>query len=216
MERWRKAATGGDLADEVVHVWRAELDCADRGWLAALLSSDERERAAGIAAEHARLRWIAARGLLRSLLGEYLARDPGSLEFETGAQGKPALAGAPIEFNLSHSGSLALYAVALGNPVGVDVEQRRGAKLTPAALRRALGDSYDASVEDLPTAERERELARAWVCYEARVKCDGGGILRGAGADASLWLCELDLGAGAAAALAAAQAPREVVRLQLV
>ena len=61
--------------------------------LHATLSADERGRAARFHFERDRKHFIAARGLLRELLGRYLARAPASLRFAYGPRGKPFLAG---------------------------------------------------------------------------------------------------------------------------
>ena len=58
----------------------------------------------------------------------YLGLDPRALEFSRGEHGKPMLATpgtGPLQFNLSHSGDLALYAVSDAGAVGIDVEVRR-------------------------------------------------------------------------------------------
>ncbi len=62
----------GTLAPGAVHVWLAELEDSAASGREELLSDAERERAGRIRSPQARGRWLAARGLLRSLLGSYL------------------------------------------------------------------------------------------------------------------------------------------------
>jgi len=176
--------------DEEVHVWRAELGGVERG--------KRRE---------------LARALLRELLGRYLGRAPEAVELALGEHGKPRLAGAQpqLEFNLSHSGELALVAVAApGRPVGVDVEEvkRRGGDLAAVAAR-VLYPAEAAAIAAAPAEERAALFFPAWARYEARLKCGGGGI--GGGPPSwPLRVAELDLGPGyaGAVALAGEQAPR--------
>jgi phosphopantetheinyl transferase len=101
-----------------------------------VLSREERVRAERILGAHERQRWALARGVLRELLGGYLGRDPHALCFASGPHGKlalldhradpSALAEAVFRsarprspkprspfFNMSHSESLALYALAM-------------------------------------------------------------------------------------------------------
>ena len=115
-------------AENEIHLWRAPLDIApDKlNGFEALLQPDESERAARFRFPHHRARYTAARGILRSILGIHLGFPPQNLRFAYGEHGKPGLAepvGTRLEFNLSHSGDLAVYAVALGRRVGVDVER---------------------------------------------------------------------------------------------
>ncbi len=174
------------LHDGAVHVWRVDLDGVPRE-VERLLDFAELERAQRIVRERARRRWIAARGTLRALLGECLDRDTDDLRLLAGPGGKPKLdlEGAErLHFNLSHSGSLAVYALTELGPVGIDVEllDRR-----PNAPGRGRGQ------------------LRAWVSYEAEAKRTGTGITGGATQswEPSGWIVELDVGPNAVAALAA-------------
>jgi len=121
---------------------------------------------------------VAARWALREILSRYLGLPAGELRFETGRYGKPRLANPSGEpaFNLSHSGSLALVAVAR-REVGVDVERIR--------TKRAV-DFY-----------------RRWADREARVKCLGTGLTGPVPADTiEPAIHRLDVGAGYAASVA--------------
>jgi 4'-phosphopantetheinyl transferase len=204
------------LAAETVDVWCVDLaEAGARGDGRALLSSCERERAARyVRAEDGR-RWAAARGVLRALLGAYAGADPRALRFEQGAHGKPGLAGggadgAALRFNLSHSGDLALCAFARGREVGVDVELPRRAVDHVAIARRVLtaAEAERIAAIDDPQA-RERAFLRAWVRWEAVLKCRGTGI-GGAElppAEPQPWICDLDVGPPGAAALAVEGGP---------
>src|SRR5262245_30183530 len=101
------------LADDEVHVWLAALDLDAQSLLPmeALLSADEREKAARFRFEKDRKHYTAGRGILRSILARYLQTDPAGLQFSANTLGKPSLSGGakpPLRFNLSHSHGLAL------------------------------------------------------------------------------------------------------------
>src|SRR5262249_34513654 len=119
------------LAPGTVHVWRAPLDRRPEECrrLSETLSEDERQKAARFHFEVHRTRFIVCRGLLRGLLMRYLGVAAGDLQFSYGQYGKPALTGvqppSSLEFNVSHSEGMALFAVTPDRPVGVDVEQVR-------------------------------------------------------------------------------------------
>ena len=200
-----------------VEVWRTDLDALPRGLvepLEELLSPDEHSRAEHLAREEDRERWMRARGVLRALLGHRLQRDPRALSFHTGKHGKPALAGSgELDFNLSHSAGLAVYALARDAPVGVDIEalQRRPSRDDLALAEHVFGGELARRLRALSPSERRGEFLREWVRHEATLKCLGVGLSGPQpeqAATAGLRLAELDVGPEAAAALAMeAQAP---------
>jgi hypothetical protein len=220
--------TAERLREHAVDVWRVDLDRGgvdfggidrDRGGddLLELLCPAERERAARIADERERRRWIRSRGVLRTLLGSYTQSNPRTVRLQQGTNGKLALDAGP-SFNLSHSGGIAVYAFTLSAPVGVDVEMidmtRRRDDVALAA--RTLGRTTAQRLATLDPATRRREFLREWVRYEARLKCLGTG-LTGTDAEESpgedrrtMWIAELDVGTEACAAVAVEGASREI------
>lgn len=210
---WLPAPPDPVLEPGTVDVWRADLAAGGEAECV-LLSTAERERAARFVRAEDGRRWAHARGILRALLGAYGDAEPAALRFSEGAHGKPALAadgGRPVRlrFNLSHSGDTALYALALDREVGVDVELPRRSVDHVAIARRILGDDEADRLAALDPDARERAFLRAWVRWEAVLKCRGTGI---GGADAPPsgrhpWVHELDVGAPAAAALAVDDGP---------
>ena len=93
--------------------------------LKSLLDAAELERAGRFRFPRDRDRFVVGRGLLRSLLGRYVGQAPAQLQFTYANAGKPLLRDHALQFNLAHSGGLALLAVAGRRTVGVDVEQVR-------------------------------------------------------------------------------------------
>jgi 4'-phosphopantetheinyl transferase len=156
-----------------------------------------------------------ARGALGRILADYLGEDgPPPLEIAPG--GKPRLAERPgcLSFNLSHSGSLALVAVAPGGvEVGVDVERLKERRDLPRLAARWLSHADATAVATAPPGERERRFYAAWTRHEARVKCAGAGL---AGpppaAEITAWPLGIDLGYAAAVALDAPTEPHILLR----
>jgi 4'-phosphopantetheinyl transferase len=203
------------LAAGEVHVWVAELTLADFDSKPQkqfdVLDEDERQRAARFSRRSDGAQWASSRALLRELLGGYLACDPAALRFALGEYGKPnVLPPWSLHFNLSHSGGFALYAVALDQPVGVDVETLDRDLDSLALARRVFDDDSVRQLSELPPTERKREFIRLWVRHEASLKCLGLG-LGNAKAFAQPWVVELDMADGVLAALAARSEPRRVV-----
>jgi 4'-phosphopantetheinyl transferase len=116
---------------------------------------------------------------------------------------------------MSHSGGLALYAIAWGREVGIDVEVQRpgrsGEGYEVEIARRFLGEPLAQRLASLPAPQRTREFLAAWVAYEARVKCLGHGLGAGEGGGVAgvgePWVTPIAVGDGAFAALAVADGP---------
>ena len=148
-------------ASATVDVWRASLarPAVEQQELARCLAPDEERRAARFRAQRDRIRFSAARGLLRHILARYVGVAPARIVFGYEALGKPLLPDHPeVSFNLSHSGDVLVVAITHGRRVGVDVEAGLGlgGRLMREALRRAreLGHSAVLLVGDAPYYER--------------------------------------------------------------
>jgi 4'-phosphopantetheinyl transferase len=167
------------LGPNEVHVWRIALGRADGGEasLAATLSPDEQTRAARLPAAHARRRFVAARGALRTILGRYAGLAPAELRFCYGLRGKPALdLATPLRFNLSHSSELALLAVAHGREIGVDVEAIRADRELERIADRFFSAAEVAALRAAPPEERADAFYRCWTRKEAYIKAVGDGL----------------------------------------
>jgi 4'-phosphopantetheinyl transferase len=121
---------------------------------------------------HVRQHKIVARAKLRQILSGYLDRSPPEIEISTGLQGKPQVAG--IEFNLSHSGDLVVYAVS-DRPVGIDIERIRSMDLS-GIIQRFFAPSEFAAWQKLPPSEQEAAFFRTWTIKEAYLKAIGTGL----------------------------------------
>jgi 4'-phosphopantetheinyl transferase len=153
-----------------------ERDCAD---LAAILSPDERERAARYRFEADRVRSIVSRAAARRLLGRFAHVDPRAIRFVTTEHGKP-LVDAPAEaaglfFNLSHSGEFAAIAISRTAPVGIDIEHHRSFN-TAELAERYFSLSEREWLARLSPAEALRGFYRLWTVKEAVLKAHGHGL----------------------------------------
>lgn len=178
---WPPGPTGLRLDRDEVHVWRGDLAVApDRlAALAATLAPDEHDRAARFHFERDRRRFVAGRGILRAVLARHAGCPATALRFRYGPRGKPALegdgGGGDLRFNVSHSGDLALVAVARGREIGVDVEALRP-DLTPGLAERFFSPAEVAALSALPPAARPAAFFACWTRKEAFVKATGDGL----------------------------------------
>jgi 4'-phosphopantetheinyl transferase len=155
----------------------------------------------------------AARRALASILADYLG-GAGAAELEVGEDGKPRLARDPgrLSFNLSHSGALALVAVApAGTDVGVDVERLRPRRDLRRLAERWLPAADAVTVATAGEDEREAVFYAAWTRHEARVKCTGAG-LAGPPPGPEVIARQMEIDAGYAAAVATEGEPQIVLR----
>jgi 4'-phosphopantetheinyl transferase len=163
-------------------IWAADLEpgaaAIDR--FVPLLSADERERAERFHFRRDAMRWIAARAVLREILGGCLGADPRALAFTYGDKGKPALA-APagpldLQFSLAHSAHVGLYAVTVGCPVGVDVERLRPLSDMDRVAERTFSRQECAALSGLSVALRPAGFFNCWTRKEAYIKAVGLGL----------------------------------------
>lgn len=163
-----------------IHVWLIRLDDLDaEAHLRDLLADDERDRAERFRFDLHRRRFVIARGTLREILGNYLAIQPSEIRFVYGPKGKPALAfpeGIDLQFNLSHSGELALAAFTVGKPLGVDIEQVRPMDDLESIVRDHFSAMEIEQWQSLPSQARVPAFFDCWTRKEAYVKAIGDGL----------------------------------------
>lgn len=212
-----------------VHVWRwaVRLPSSVHAVCRSLLDHQERAAADRFVFAADSRRFTTSRAFLRLILSRYLHADPRSLSFVKGEHGKPRLAvdpgAAPCHFNVSHSGSFGLAAVAWQREVGVDIEWTGRAVRHLEVARRVFTRAELRQLEELPEAERALAFFTGWTRKEAVVKALGTGISQpldsfavsllpgepsaldagtGPGAVAGLTLVDLEPGPGHVGALA--------------
>jgi 4'-phosphopantetheinyl transferase len=179
---WGPAPTGVELLAEEVHVWRVSLEgsgASDEPRLA-VLSTAERDRATRFRFEADRARFVRSHAALRTILAAYMAAAPSELVFGEGRHGKPFLESptGALRFSLSHSGDLALVAVAGGREVGVDLERVRPVSDMAGIAARFFSPAEQQALEQVAPADRLRAFFATWVLKEAYLKGCGDGLLR--------------------------------------
>jgi 4'-phosphopantetheinyl transferase len=123
--------------------------------------------------------------LAQEVLGRALGVAPDSLEFSRVCtrcgdprHGKPELKGGELAFNVSHSGEIALIAIApAGRVVGVDVEEVRARALDLEKL--AVRTMSTGELDDwrrVPDDKRLAAFLECWTAKEAYLKAIGVGI----------------------------------------
>ncbi len=239
---WDPAKPAGSPAVGTVQIWHLSVSqwypFLDR--LGAMLSTEERQRAGRyLFPQHAH-RYTIVHGVLRALLGSMLETAPEAVRIMPDTNGKPHVIqadGQPssLRFNLSDSGNVALFAMALRQELGVDVEQIRPLDHLKLA-QRFFATEEVRDLMRLPANELEAAFFACWTRKEAFLKAMGTGLRtpldsfavsvrpdepavlrRAAGADRRSWTVhDLSPGKGYAAALVTAGAAPNLTRAALI
>lgn len=166
-----------------VEFGECDLDDATAGDLGAsyaLLDTAERSRAAAFVFDLDRNRFVQAHGYLRRRLGVFLGLAPERVPIVAPKDDKPFVEGRPIDFNLSHSGPLAVLAIADDQQVGVDVElldwSQRFAEDLEGLAQSTLTAQEREALDASPGAARIRRFFAFWTAKEARMKLTGEGF----------------------------------------
>jgi 4'-phosphopantetheinyl transferase len=165
-------------------VWTVSLDVepAQLTEAAALLAEDERTRAGRYRFARDRAMFILGRAALRRILAAYLSMRPADVKLRSGRFGKPGLDpsihGCDLRFNASGSGSLSVYAMALGQEVGIDLEHARPIPDLGRVADLVLSPRERAVFVLLDDASRPDYFLDAWTRKEAYLKARGEGLQR--------------------------------------
>ncbi|MCL1471638.1 4'-phosphopantetheinyl transferase family protein [Argonema antarcticum] len=179
---WDAPPADFTLSSNDIHIWCACIDLPSLRvqQLAQILSEDELKRAERFYFEQHRNRFIARRGILRTILSRYLDRSPNELEFNYGSRGKPALAetcgGDRLRFNLSDSHGFALYAVTCDRNLGIDIEKIRPIDDAEQIAKRFFSSQEYAVLRDLDRSQQQVAFYNCWTRKEAYVKAIGDGL----------------------------------------
>jgi 4'-phosphopantetheinyl transferase len=178
-----------ELKPDETHVLRVELgDKGDAdepslltGWT--VLSEEERARALRLVRGRDRRRFVVCRGALRMILGRILQIPPETVHFHSGPGGKPVLAAAqgtnlpfPLQFNVTHSGDLALIAVNLHRELGIDLERIRTISEAARIVESYFTPAERAQFAALDEPSRVTAFLRGWTRKEAILKAKGVGL----------------------------------------
>lgn len=165
-----------------VHVWRAELNqeasivraCYE------ILQPEEQQRADKFHFPRDREHFVVARAVLRQILGGYLSSAPEQIRFTYNQYGKPALAGLggddSLCFNVSHSKGIALYAIARGRRVGLDIEHVREDFDALTLAERFFSPAEVAALRELLPEQQIGAFFNCWTRKEAYIKALGEGL----------------------------------------
>lgn len=172
------------LGIENVDLWMVSIadvpdSCCVEGFKA-VLTVDERLVHDKFRFPKDRRRYVITRLLARYVLSHYVPLTPDALIFKKTVHGRPYLADlphlrSPIDFNISHSNTLVVMAVASDRTVGVDVED-----VQPNVALDVAANFFSrfevAQLRSLPVALQARRFFELWTLKESYVKARGEGL----------------------------------------
>ena len=165
-----------------IKLWWVTLDRTEDevAELAQTLSAGEIERSRRFGTESLRRRWIVGRATLRHTLGSVLGIAPAAVVLARGRRGRPELADAALDFNVSHTRGIALIgigdALPTGIRLGVDVEHAQREVNAEGLARKFLSENEQARLVTMQADERRRHFLRLWTCKEAMSKATGDAL----------------------------------------
>ena len=181
-QQWQRSIPGGLIHPNEVQVWRAFLDLSEppKESLLGTLSADELSRASRFRFEKDQRRFIAARGILRQILGAYLQKPPHTLQFQYSNNGKPILASTSgddsLQFNLSHSDDVVLYAFTRNRNLGIDLERIQADVEVEQIANSFFAEAELNAIAQVSESKRNELFFQYWTRKEALIKATGEGL----------------------------------------
>lgn len=181
---WPDAPEHPILTPGEAHIWCAYLnqDCWTIEFLADVLSPDEHQRADRYCYKRDREHFKVARGILRTILSRYVKIPPRQLRFSHNQYNKPTLIHEThdnlLHFNISHSQSVALFAITGGLEVGIDIEFVREDFASLEIAERFFSPAEVAMLRALAPDSQTAAFFNCWTRKEAYIKARGEGLSR--------------------------------------
>jgi len=155
----------------------------------ALLGAEERQLLAQLRPEPARLDYLAAHALFRSMIAEVSGCDASRIQVRASTRGRAETvrprSAAVFGFSISHADGIALCAVARGCAVGADVESERQVDRDLRGMAERICSCRELDeLRSLPPSLRTERLLRLFTLHEAMAKAVGsrsGAIVRPGG-----------------------------------
>jgi len=164
----------------VIHIWYTSAGRWKNNLneLDSFLSQEEISRKEKLISKKRQEDHVISRGVLRSILAQYLELAPENIPLKTYPNGKPYLPGSNLYFNLSHSEGLFLYGFVLDVPIGVDLQQ----VYSISNIDTIIKNYFSPYEQQILSSEKQTGLKdlffRIWTAKEAYLKGTGEGFQR--------------------------------------
>lgn len=166
-----------------IDIWATDLNYSEEEiqHLANCLSASETARADRLRTARDRNRYVARHGILRLILSAYFQCAPPEVEIRSNDKGKPYVVdgahNAALQFSMSHSASLAVFAFGRYERIGIDIEKISG---FPEMLEVAALNFTSTEIKEIyaaPEGSCDSTFFKLWTRKEALLKASGDGVL---------------------------------------
>ena len=169
------------LNEQDLHIWIASLNISplEEQKYCTLLCSLEMQRANRFHLIKHKTRFIAAHGILRTILSLYCNIDAKELVFTESEYGKPCFSfpnKTELQFNMSHSGVMSVYIITKTKLVGIDIEEIKNNKNYIDIAHRFFSQEEYEKIISLPQQEQCHAFYQIWSRKEALLKAIGQGF----------------------------------------
>lgn len=168
-----------NLKPNTVHIWSLNFVVNDETFniYHDLLSVDEKERASRFKFYKDKRCYVVTKGVLRLLSGSYLNKEAKSIAFEYEKYGKPKFKhNTNLNFNVSHSGDLAVIGFVYNHTIGVDIEKIKNDFETFEIASNFFSKQEIDMLLEIPKPEQYKAFYRCWTRKEAFIKAKGSGL----------------------------------------
>jgi 4'-phosphopantetheinyl transferase len=146
-----------------------------------LLSEAERRQELRFHFARDQRRFLVTRALVRTVLSRYADVAPREWTFVPNDYGRPHITNAEaavrkISFNVSHTDSLIILAIAHGHEVGVDVENARKRAACIDIADRFFAPAEVSALHTLPKAAQQQRFFEYWTLKESYIKARSMGL----------------------------------------
>ncbi|MGK7941237.1 MAG: 4'-phosphopantetheinyl transferase superfamily protein [Crocosphaera sp.] len=182
---WKDPSPKLTINSQEIHLWKTNLQQSSlnikNGFK--ILNQEEKIKAQKFHFEQHQQRFIIARSTLKRILSLYLSLPPETIEFQYSDHGKPQLVdhlnNKQLQFNLSHSQDLAIYAITPYYLIGVDVEYVRPMRDAENIAKRFFSAQEFQRINSLSPVNKNKEFLTLWTAKEAYLKAIGKGLSGG-------------------------------------
>ncbi len=144
------------------------------------LSDDEINKINRFIFEKDRITHTISKGTLRYIMSGYLNLKPEEIIFNQNEYGKPFISEdqnpEKIQFNLSHSGDMIIYAISKGRNIGIDIQEIKDSDSVTDIVDHYFSETEKAAFRSLPDEQKLKGFHSCWARKEAYIKALGLGL----------------------------------------
>jgi 4'-phosphopantetheinyl transferase len=141
-----------------------------------ILDQNELSKARNYISPKDKFRYINDRVNIKKILSNYNGTKPSDVKISYNENGKPFQASSNIEFNISHSWNLSVYAFSTRSKIGIDLEEIREIPNLDLLIKHFFTKKETKHVNKFKKWEKTKAFLQIWTEKEAICKMLGIGV----------------------------------------